>query len=146
MALKYQNEIDGLNLNINCPNEVIEPDNVLAYRWSYIPVQHPMNFVPNIVFDRLNNSSVNYAKLDNAKKCSRCGVSFYTSLEIAKSVWNSLNETLGEKLKLDYTHISSGVLTRGDGYMKVPKNGHFGFYENVDVEIENKFTTIDTIR
>lgn len=147
MALKYQNEIDNLKLEISCPSESFETQNEIeAYRWTFDPINHQHNFLPNIVFDRVTNSTVNYSKKMPLVKCNRCGASFFTSLESAKTAFGVVNGRLSDVLKLTYTHIAKGTLNKSDGLMKKPdQHGHFGFYEYEKSNLVEKFKNISTI-
>ena len=144
MGLKYQNEIDNFNLDIKCPDEVSEPNGIDAFRFSYNPIGHPLNFLPNVVFDRQTNGTFNYKKASDPVKCKRCGASYYTSLINAKSKWEELSEQ--NKQNLGYTHIANGILAPIDGLMKEPdKEGHFGFYEYENVDLAKKFKLVSEV-
>ena len=50
MDLKYQADIDNFELSIDCPNAVAIKASFTAYRFSYDPISHELNFLPNVVF------------------------------------------------------------------------------------------------
>jgi hypothetical protein len=130
MTLKFQNEIDNFNFTIECPNNVSPIANeVEVFRFSYAPIEHEKNFLPNVVYDKINGGKFNYNSIGNENvKCDRCGASFYYNGELAKSSWNSMPEKLRENLK--YTHIAKGLFSPGDGLVTPADNyTHFGFYE-----------------
>lgn len=143
MPLKYQREIDNFNLSIPCPENAIPPDDMDAYRFSFSPVNHEHNFLPNVVFDRIRGIGPNYSKLPDARKCSRCGGSYYKTLEGAKNSWGSLAEQIRDNL--GYTHVAHGVLSKEDGFIIPPVTDHFTFYENDGVLLSEKFTLIEEL-
>lgn len=145
MPLKYQNEIDNFQLDIQCPDAVAPPQNEIdAFRFSFSPITHKLNFLPNVVFDRLTNNPFNYNAASKVRKCSRCGASYYTSLENAQKKWATISRQIRENL--GYTHIASGKLNAGDGVMKKPDaDGHFGFYENDKTNFADKFALTATL-
>lgn len=141
MPLKYQTEIDQLGLSIACPKQVKSPENIEAYRFCFNPIEHDLNFLPNVVFDRVTNNPFNYIKAPDEIRCSRCGASFYTTLQSAVSKWSALSDQIRENL--GYTHIANGILSNTDGVMKEPdRTGHFGFYENDTANLATKFNLI----
>jgi hypothetical protein len=142
MKLKYQHEIEGLNLNGLCPTEVIPPLGIEVYRWSYEPVEHHNNFLPNVAFDRAINNPYPYATAKNTDKCKRCAASFFTDMAIAIKKWDGLSGQ--NKENFGYTHLAKGVLNEKDGVIYEPdkKTGHFGFYEFDDAELVKKFQNI----
>jgi hypothetical protein len=142
MALKYQSEIDKFQLTINCPENVSPPaKEIEAFRFSFSPITHDLNFLPNVVFDRVKPIPFNYAKASAIVKCRRCGASFYINLESALNQWSNLSEQVRDSL--GYTHIAAGKLDAQDGLMKEPeKSGHFGFYENDTADLTAKFNLL----
>ena len=144
MPLKYQSEIDSLNLTVVCPNNTSSYDDFAAFRLSFDPIDHEHNFLPNIVFDRVKSIPYPYDKKDDTIKCSRCGSSFYNNKEKMIQSWNNL----GAKIKENwgYTHIASGTLYSGDGKITPPNDrGHFGFYENDDAKLIENFKIIEEL-
>ena len=142
MALKYQHEIEGLNLKDLCPTETIPPLGVEVFRWSYDPINHPNNFLPNVAFDRAVNLPYNYERKDNSIKCRRCASSFFTNISSAIKRWENLSEQ--NKENFGYTHIASGVLDDKDGIINKPdeSTGHFGFYEYDSADLTKKFKNV----
>ena len=126
MPLKYQSEIDGFELT-ECPVNIVAFENeVESFRFSYEPIDHDMNFLPNVVFDKAVNAPFNYDTADNARKCLRCGASFYNKIESAVSTWNNLTQQIKENL--GYTHIAKGNLDNEDGVISnLGTNCHFTF-------------------
>ena len=144
MALKYQQEIDRLSLSLSCPEGVYPPNGELpAFRLSFNPIEHPLNFLPNVVFDREKNIPFPYTKrlTTNEGKvivCKRCGASFYLSLESVRKQWENMSDQ--NKENFGYTHIANGTLNGKDGLMREPeKSGHFGFYEDEKANLTKKF-------
>lgn len=141
MALKFQHEIDAFQLDIQCPEGVVEPNELVAFRWSYTPIEHRLNFLPNVVFDREINNGYNYNNKGSQIKCRRCAASYFTNIENAKNKWEGIS--LQNRLNLGYTHIASGVLEANDGVMREPdRDGHFGFYESDTANLATKFTIV----
>lgn len=146
MPLKYQSEIDAFNFSFECPNNVSAIDKeVEVFRFSFDPIQHSNNFLPNVVFDRINGGGFNYAGTGNeTKKCERCGTSFYYDDTLARRAWKSIPPRRKENLK--YTHLAKGIFIPGDGLVTEANDySHFGFYEaeNVDEDyLKKKFENV----
>jgi hypothetical protein len=139
MALKYQVEIDNFTL-INCPKDgaFAPTSDFEAFRFSFSPIGHEDNFLPNVVFDRKRKNPINYNAMTNEKKCKRCGASFYVNYDDAMSQWNGLTPKVKENL--GYTHLAKGLISITDGQMLEPENnGHFTFYEDERAELRSKF-------
>lgn len=144
MALKYQHEIDNFGLDIQCPENVVAPIEITAYRWSFNPIGHALNFLPNVVYDRVTNNPFNYKTAKSNVKCRRCSASYFTNIDSARDKWEGIS--LQIRLNLGYTHISSGILDENDGVMKEPdKEGHFGFYESDTANLATKFTIVEEL-
>lgn len=125
MILKYQSEIDKLNLK-NCPSNVSPPkEEIIAFRFSFNPIDHEHNFLPNVLIDEIKNAPFNH-KGDETLKCLRCGASFFLSQEAAINRWKNLGIRFKENY--GYTHIAFGSLTEQDGLMNEPARKHFTFY------------------
>ena len=145
MELKYQNEIDAFNLNVECPNEVvpIEKD-IYAYRYSLSPITHKLNFVPNVIYDREKPAFFNYKKANPYKKCKRCGASFFSDKSLAIGFWNGLTEQIRENL--GYTHIAYGILKKGDGWVSDPnEESHFSYYQEKEAKLVSNFKIVDEL-
>ncbi len=142
MALKYQSQIDDFKLSIVCPINTIKEEKIIpAYRLSFESIDNELNFLPNVIFDKIKNHPYNYIKADDSIKCKRCGASFYTNTQDIYNRWNSLTVVIREKL--GYTHIASGNIDSKDGHLTEPDDkGHFGFYENEGVDLKSKFEII----
>jgi hypothetical protein len=144
MPLKYQREIDDLKIDLECPSEVSIPNNLTAYRWSFLPISHALNFVPNVVFDRETKAPFNYQIAKPQIKCKRCGASYFTNAEGAINRWENLS--LQNRLNMGYTHLAIGVLDAADGVMRKPdSDGHFGFYEDEDADLVSKFKPMNIL-
>lgn len=140
MSLKFQEEIDKLELN-NCPTNVAELlKAIVVFRFSYTPIEHEHNFLPNVIIDKIKNAPVTYELLSSNEKCLRCGTSFYLGADFALKKWKRL--PIQFKENYGYTHLASGTLEKGDGLMSESKNNHFTFYQNENVQLENKFENI----
>jgi hypothetical protein len=137
MKLKYQAEIDALNLSIQCPCDV-QPitQEVEVFRFSLSPIDHEHNCLPNVVYDRKIGGKYPYSTPGrDLEKCGRCGASFYYNLALAIEAWKNLPPQRREKLK--YTHLGRGVISPGDGLIGEPDSTtHFNFYE-AEMEDEN---------
>jgi hypothetical protein len=145
MPLRYQAEIDAFALDIACPQEVEPPTGLRVYRWSFSPIDHELNFLPNVIFDRLTNSPVNYATASKTTKCKRCGASFFIDKESAVNKWEHIS--IENRKNLGYTHLAVGTLENADGLMRKPdREGHFGFYEIEGVDLVSKFQIEDKLK
>jgi hypothetical protein len=145
MILKYQHEINNFKLTISCPQKTSPiSKSIYAYRFSFDPISHSLNFLPNVVFDRQKPNYFNYAKASATKQCSRCGASFYLSKPLAINNWNALSDSI--RNNLGYTNLAYGILQVGDGLVGQPNDSsHFGFYEAVNATYHNSFKVIDPI-
>ncbi|HWI91207.1 MAG TPA: hypothetical protein VNT20_08020 [Flavisolibacter sp.] len=140
MTLKYQSEIDDLKLQ-NCPSNVSPPNgNIEAYRFSFDPIEHPDNFLPNVKIDRIKSAPFNYDNCTPEEKCLRCASSFYLSEESALKKWKKLPVKFKENY--GYTHLAYGTINKEDGLMSSPEKEHFSFYQNEKSELEQKFKNI----
>lgn len=140
MGLKFQAEIDKFNL-VDCPSNVSVPEkDIKAYRFSFEPIEHEYNFLPNVLIDRIKNVPFNFNLCSPEKKCLRCGSSFFLSSESALSKWNKL--PIQFKENYGYTHLASGTINKEDGFISIPQNNHFTFYQKEDVQLEKKFKNI----
>lgn len=137
MPLKYQVEIDNFGNLLTCPENVSPPqDNTEVFRFVVSPIEHQLNFVPNVVRDR--ELGLAYKYRNDLDKCMRCGISLYLTLEGIADRWDQFNDKIRENL--GFTHVARGVINSLDGLMRVPdENGHFGFYENEGVDIQPQF-------
>lgn len=145
MPLKYQNEIDALELPFECPSQLVAiAEMTEAHRWSLNPIEHEWNFLPNVVYDRVRGSGIDYANFDPHRKCSRCGASYYRTIQECRDAWD---EGLSAQIKslLGFTHIASGSLDIGDGGIINGNNGHFTFYEDAEANLPQKFTIVEEL-
>lgn len=138
MSLKFQSLINKLELN-DCPSNVFPPPSkILAFRFSYEPIEHEHNFLPNYLLDEINNLPYNFNQDRIAEqKCLRCGTSFFLSQEAALKKWRKISEQI--KLNMGYSHIAEGILEQNDGLMSNPKKNHFTFYQNEGCDLTKKF-------
>jgi hypothetical protein len=144
MALKYQAEIDQRTLLAQCPESGTPPDNLSAYRFVYSPINHKLNFLPNIIFDKKIGIGFDYVNAEENVYCSRCGISLYDTLPNAQKAWKKLAPKIKENL--GYSHIANGTLVQNDGVMKeIQNNGHFGFYEDINANLPLKFKIIEIL-
>jgi hypothetical protein len=145
MTLKYQSEIDQLAIKAACPDSVTTPAaDFEAFRFSFEPITHQLNFLPNVVYDRMTGQPFNYEGSADDVKCKRCGASYYNNLDKAKKAWNGLAERV--RKKLGYTHLAHGQLQQADGLMREPdRYGHFGFYESSTAQLHLQFQLSTTL-
>jgi hypothetical protein len=144
VSLKYKHVIESRSLSIQCPSETSIPSNQEAYRFVLSPIEHEQNFLPNILYDKVRGTQIDYNKMPEDKYCSRCGISLYDTLQNAKTAYKSLTPKI--KVNLGYTHVARGTLVEEDGLMKaISEHGHFGFYENSNADIGKKFLIVDAL-
>lgn len=130
--------------SLRCPGRVFPPCCQLAYRFVFSTVRHDYNFLPNVLFDRLRGSSVDYDNMDDHQYCARCGISLFDTLAGARRAYEDLSPYT--KTKLGYSHLAQGILNEPDGWMKpVGKNGHFSFFESMDADLTNNFIIIEQL-
>lgn len=141
-VLKYKSEIDKHGITtIGCPDKAVAPQNIIAFRLVWSPIDHKDNFLPNIIIEVIRKIPFVYAK-DKGKReiqiCSRCSISLYNSLENVQCMWDNASAKFKENF--GYTHIAEGEINEGDGLVgSISKVGHFGFYEYDGANIFTKF-------
>lgn len=142
--LKYQNLIDEQKLNSDCPNKNCRPvDNLEAFRWSFNPIAHEDNFLPKLLYDRKKGIPTRINSSDDSVLCSCCALSMFSTLEKAKTKFESIPK-LNRKL-LGYTHIAKGVLTNDGLISQINNQGHFDFFEYEEVDLKAKFVIIEEL-
>ncbi len=145
MKLKYQTEIDNFNLTVKCPTDVsLLEDDMYAYRFSLSPITDVLNFLPNVLYDRLKPAIFNYTKASEEKKCKRCGSSYFSDKKKAFNSWNSLSEKIQENL--GYSHLAYGILKKSDGWVtNIEESSHFSFYEEENAYLFTQFQIIEEL-
>lgn len=145
MELKYQNEIDNFAFQtLKCPMVNQLPNDLEAYRFSFNPIEHEDNFLPNVVFDRKRGKPFNYTKAVETVRCSRCSSSMYNTLDFARLAWKNLSPQVKENL--GYTHLAKGILNNIDGLVtEINQKGHFGFYESNECNPISKFSILEEL-
>lgn len=141
--LKYQDLINSFNFKTDCPNgkSTVEKD-TLSYRWCLSPINHEWNFLPNHYYDEAKGPPPR-KNFTEDKKCSRCSLSFFTSLNHAKNLFNGY--PIRTRELLGYTHVAEGVIDEKDGVVSEVENSHFSLFEFEGVELISKFKIVDVL-
>jgi|SRR4051812_43836076 hypothetical protein len=146
MEYKYQQLFDQLKL-VDCPDSKVKEISIRAYRWSYDPIQHGWNFLPNVLHDNERNRPPRVLEKKDLCKC--CNLSFFTIESVAYGKLKELRTHLEKKhiSRLDiYTHIAGGYIDPHDGRATPEKNSHFGFYEYIGCEFKKKFDILREVK
>jgi hypothetical protein len=132
MVLKYQDEIDKFECNLN---NFKEQDRE-AYRWTFENINNSKNFRPIYYLQpkRKRNTYKGWA------------LSFFNSNVAAKKRLLELTATKKKLFKKLGTHIAKGKLSTRDGISeKVDGKGHFNHFEYENVDLLSKFTIIEQV-
>lgn len=144
---KYHNLLEEYNIVDTCPCGELSGDNRNSYRWSLNPIDHELNFLPNVLYNKLNLAARPRRandKVDLKRVCGECGISFFTSLNEAKNYFFTLGQPA--RISLGYTHIAEGAITEEDGLRtEINKHGHFNFYEYDGVDFKTSFQIVETL-
>lgn len=141
--LKYQDLIDSFNFRANCPNGAsILVEERLSYRWCLAPIDNELNFLPNHIYDEAKGPPPR-KNVSADENCSRCGLSFFTTLDSAKTIFNKYPKRI--RGLLGYSHIAEGFIDNKDGLVKDDKDVHFSLFEFEGVELIKKFTIVDEL-
>ena len=145
MPYKYQALFDEFELT-DCPGTDVKEISIPAYRWSHDPINHPWNFLPNILYDRVRKKPVRV--LEKKDIAGVCNISFFIKEDVAREKLETIKKNLEkkhQKLVDFYTHLAFGQIEDTDGKATDVKNSHFGFYEYVDCNFFEKFNIIAEI-
>jgi len=111
--------------------------NSRAYRWVVGPIDHNLNFLPNILYDIAKSSPRRINSLQDQMKCGYCALSFFTSKDAAINKYKSL-PTRAQSL-IGYNHIAEGELTDNDGVISEIHNDHFNLFEYISTDLKERF-------
>jgi hypothetical protein len=143
---KFAELFTSLGVEKICPSEDTTEHQGGAFRWTIDPLDHPLNFLPNIIYDKLRQTNAPSRindKADKHAKCKRCALSFFSTEEAAKAKFLTIKES--SRLAIGYTHIATGDISKNDGLAGLIKQGHFNFYEYQGTDFVGKFTNINTL-
>lgn len=144
---KYNSLFERYNISDSCPCGDLREDKLIAYRWSLVPIENDLNFLPNVLYnERKPNKKPRRVndKVDLKRICGECGISLFTSKEKAVDFFKSLGEpAMG---LIGYTHVAEGEVTKLDGLRTpIKSNGHFNFYEYRNSDFKKVFSIIDSL-
>ena len=96
MELKYKHLFDELAIDTVCPPVETKQIESVAFRWVYDPLNHALNFLPNYEFDKANNNIGIYSPgfFTSDRKCLRCSMSLFTTVEAAKINFRKLSKRI----------------------------------------------------
>lgn len=138
--LKYQYLIDQQNLPEECPKKTCIPSHSFGYRWTFAPIENPINFLPNILFNRERNIPPRRNSPTDNERCSACALSMFNSELGARQKF--LNIPKLNRGMLGYTHVAKGNLD-GLGVMTLAnKYGHFALFEFKDIDLYSVFLIV----
>ncbi len=139
--LKYSREIKELGLKIDCPYKDCSTINTNSFRWIKMPLKNINNYLPRIILNYSNSIPLRRNDLSDNSKCSDCGLSMFNSKENAIRKFFGFPERI--RKNLGYTHIASCNISEEDGLSsKINLQGHFDFFEFVDINLADKFELI----
>ncbi len=131
---KYQKQIENIP---NCPPPACRPVNTQAFRFVFEDTNHRNNFLPVLLISPKRQLS------KNTEKCSGYALSFFNSLEKARSRYLKLKRVNRNIGKLLGTHIAKGFINETDGLAsEADKCGHFDLYEVENADLKKKFCVI----
>jgi hypothetical protein len=137
---KYQWLFDELSVS-ECPGDGCVNIERTAFRFCHEPIDHPWNFLPNILYDRARNRVRPVRALEPIDLCSLCNLSFYTTELAAKTKLTSFRTNAEKKhqhIADMYTHIAETQIKIEDGVASSIKREHFGFYEYEGVDFKTR--------
>lgn len=132
MDLKYQKEISKFVCDLTKFKEI----ELECYRWTFEDINDIRNFEPIYINDPKRRQ-------DN---CLGFALSFFTTKVAGISRLKELTLNREKLFKKLGTHISSGTLEKDDGIAGEPDEiKHFDFFTYKNVELNDKFTIIESI-
>jgi hypothetical protein len=143
LLYKHQSLFDKFHLS-DCPSPDLNEIQLTAYRWAHSPIEHELNFLPNILYN-LRTERPNRA-LDPKDMCPECNLSFFIREETARKKLKNYKSFLEKKHKIFtnvYTHIAKGEIEKSDGKCTSIENEHFGLYEYTNCELRGRFKLLE---
>lgn len=117
--LKYQKYTKNIP---NCPPSECKPANMEAFRFVFGDIDHRNNFLPALLIKPARRLS------KDSDRCSGYALSFFNTLEKAKSRYFELrkkHKNIGKNLG---SHIAKGFINKTDSIVtEINKIGHFDF-------------------
>ena len=143
LLYKHQSLFDEFKLS-DCPSSSVVKIQITAYRWSHAPIGNELNFLPNILYDRMRERPSRH--LEPKDICANCNLSFFIKEETAMRFLKVTRERLEKKHQpfTYYTHIAFGPIEENDGRATIIKKDHFGFYEYEKCDFAKKFKISET--
>lgn len=136
MAARYKHQSDfDVHAPTECPPDDAKPiDTDDAFRFVRKPVT-ARDFHTHIQLKLLPKKT---APIHDKNRCSKCGLSMFTTLDAAIKKYKGLPK-VGN---FQYTHVAKGTLSSDDGVCTTPINGHFTFHEYDGVDIVTRFKIV----
>lgn len=138
-SLKFQALIDSFKFENPCPWMECTPNKVTVFRWTFKDITNEDNFLPNHLFERKKGIQNNIV-YSESNVCSRCGISFFSSVEIAQNVFGTISPKI--RKIWGYTNVAKGDIDSTHGLISDVKKGHQSFFEFEGVELSNNFTIV----
>ncbi|WP_295116969.1 hypothetical protein [uncultured Chitinophaga sp.] len=130
--LKYSTEISEIACDLTLFKEY---DSRTAYRWVFESIYDVRNFIP--VYTNPNRGRTD---------CRGWALSFFEEHLQARQRITRLAENKPKIYNKLGTHIALGILGVNDGMSDDANgDGHFNHFEYINVNLENKFTVIESL-
>lgn len=137
MTYKYQRQISQLN---NCPPQKCVRKDMEAFRFVFKDINREENFLPPFV---KNPRRMVSSGIDNEKRCDGHGLSFFVSLEKAKTFYARLKQSYPNIHQSLGSHVARGVICKSDGVITlIQDNGHFTLHEFEGVDFKDRFQIV----
>lgn len=136
MNIKYSEDIKTVEekKKKSCINDTYSEVDVDAYRWTFEDINDKRNFLPRALIK--DNPNIKKVKL----QCDGWSLSFFNTEANAIKRLNEICSDKPELFKKLGTHVSKGVISKGDGICgKVDKRGHFECFEYETTDFKNNF-------
>lgn len=133
---KYQSLFDEHNLECDCLQNG-QTLNAPAFRWVIDPINHSLNFLPNILYDIAKDAPRRINSVKDDMKCGYCALSFFISKEAAIKKYKGIPKRVQQLI--GYNCIAEGTITDKDGVISDIIDEHFNFYEYTSADLKQSF-------
>jgi hypothetical protein len=143
LAYKYESELSVVRTaDIQCPPEdLTEPENLLAYRFVFTAPSHVKNHKPVGIHNPKRVLST-----EGAKKCFLYSLSCFTDKEGAKTFFVEMKQVHKNFEKSVGDSLAEGILGKDDGHISAPGyKTHFELFESKNCDLSKKFAVVEAL-